>query len=146
MSKLNKDVLFLLFEELQNDSKSLFSCLLVNRLWCEHVIPILWKNPWRYEDSINYQGKKSLYNIITCYLPNDIKEFLMNQNIELYLSFCRSINIGVIKDIILTGTLSLYNQFILQQEIYNLFMKGFPEIKYLNVRFVEHQIFYFPRA
>src|SRR5438045_4036805 len=41
MPKLNKDILFLIFEELREDSKSLFSCLMVNRLWCETVISIL---------------------------------------------------------------------------------------------------------
>src|SRR5687767_9335537 len=103
MSKLNKDILFLLFEELQNDSKSLFSCLLVNKLWCETVIPILWRDPWRYEDNINYIKNNSLYRIITLSLPNDIKEFLTNQGIPIshqllsfdYLSFCKSINVKV---------------------------------------------------
>ncbi|PKC03832.1 hypothetical protein RhiirA5_423153 [Rhizophagus irregularis] len=55
MSKFNKDILFLIFEKLQNNSKNskfLFSCLMVNRIWCETMIPILWKNPWCY--SINY--------------------------------------------------------------------------------------------
>ncbi|GBB99453.1 hypothetical protein RclHR1_35280001 [Rhizophagus clarus] len=33
MSRLNEDILFLIYEKLQNDSKSLFSCLMVNRLW-----------------------------------------------------------------------------------------------------------------
>jgi len=118
----------LLFEELQNDSRSLFSCLLVNRLWCETVVPILWKNPWCYEDNINYQGKKSLYNIITFYLPNDVIEFLRNQGIEFplsshqslsfdYLSFCRSINVEVVKDIIPVDSSSAYDRFLLQQEI-----------------------------
>src|SRR3990170_7227262 len=134
MSKLNKDILFLLFEELQNDSKSLFSCLLVNKLWCETVIPILWRNPWYYKDNINYREKSSLYRIITFSLPNDIKEFLTNQGIQLfpishqsllfdYLSFCKSININVIKDIISLGYSSVHNRFLLQQEIYRLFMR-----------------------
>src|SRR5687768_18320400 len=145
MSKLNKDILFLIFEELQNDAKSLFSCLLVNRLWCETVIPILWRNPWCYEDNINYQKKSSLYHIITFSLPNDIKEFLTSQGIQLfpisfqslsfdYLSFCRSINMKVIKKIVSLGSSSTYNKFLLQQEIYILFMRKFPEIKYLDMR------------
>ena len=83
MSDLNKNILFLLFDKLQSDSKSLFSCLLVNKLWCETVIPILWRNPWRYEDNINYQEKSSLYHIITLSLPNVIKKFLTNQGIQL---------------------------------------------------------------
>src|SRR3989337_106145 len=153
----NRDILFLLFEELQNDSKSLFSCLLVNRLWCETVIPILWRNPWCYEDNVNYQKKSSLYHIITFSLSNDIKEFLTNQGVRLfpiqyqspsidYLSFCRSINIKVIKKIVSLGSSFTYDQFLLQQEIYGLFMRKFPEIKYLDMRSIEHQIFYLRKA
>jgi hypothetical protein len=157
MPKLNDDVLFLLFEELQNDPKSLFSCMLVNRLWCGTVIPILWKNPWCYEDDINYHNESSLYYIITHYLPDDIKEFLTKQGIQLppvsykkllfdYLSFCRSMNVNVINDIIDVGSSSAYNLFLLQQEVYSLFMRKCPELKYLDIRSIEHQIFYFPGA
>src|SRR6266542_2256559 len=81
MSKLNKDILFLLFEELQNDLKSLFSCLLVNRIWCETVIPILWRDPWCY--NINYSNKSYLFTIIiSSYLFDDTKEFLTRQGIQ----------------------------------------------------------------
>ena len=94
MSKLNKDILFLIFEELQDDSKSLFSCLMVNRLWCETVIPILWKNPWQY--TIKYCDKSSLYYVITSYLSNDIKEFLTRQEIHLPSNhFCLIIYLSV---------------------------------------------------
>src|SRR5437762_71520 len=155
MSKINKDILFLIFEELQDDSKSLFSCLMVNKLWCETVIPILWRNPWNYD--INYNNKHSLYYIITFYLPNDIKEFLTMQGIQLtsvshqsllfdYLSFCRSININIINSIISIGSSLVYNQFLLQQEFYNLFVKKCPEFKYFDMKSIKHQIFYFPGA
>src|SRR5687768_14719179 len=130
MSKLNEDVLFLLFEELQSDSKTLFSCLLVNRLWCETVIPILWRNPWGYKDNTIYQKQSSLYHIIILSLPGHVKEFLTSQGIQLfstsrqsllfdYLSFCKSINMKVIKEIISLGSTSTYNQFLFQQEIYS---------------------------
>src|SRR5437016_5601860 len=155
MSKLNKDTLFLIFEELQDDSKSLFSCLMVNRLWCETVIPILWRNPWNY--TINYNNKHSLYYIITFYLPNDIKEFLTGQGIQLpsilhqsllfdYLSFCRSINVKTINSVISIGSTLAYNQFLLQQEFYSHFMRKCPELKYLDMKSIKHQIFYFPEA
>ncbi|PKK75190.1 hypothetical protein RhiirC2_846201 [Rhizophagus irregularis] len=157
MSKLNKDILFLISEELgQDDSKSLFSCLMVNRLWCETVIPILWRNPWCYD--INYSNKNYLFKIIASYLSDDIKEFLTGQGIQLplvsfqsllfdYLSFCRSININIINMIITSiGSSLTYNQFLLQQEFYGLFMKKFPELKYLNMKSIRHQIFYFPEA
>jgi hypothetical protein len=155
MYKLNKDILFLIFEELIDDSKSLFSCLLVNRLWCETVIPILWSNPWCY--GINYGNKNYLFTIITSYLSDDIKEFLTRQGIQLpsissksllfdYLSFCRSINASTINTIISIGASLAYNQFLLQQEFYSLFMKKFPELKYLDMRSINHQLFYFPEA
>uniref|UniRef100_U9T5V4 F-box domain-containing protein n=1 Tax=Rhizophagus irregularis (strain DAOM 181602 / DAOM 197198 / MUCL 43194) TaxID=747089 RepID=U9T5V4_RHIID len=83
MSKLNKDILFLIFEELQDDSKSLFSCLMVNRTWCEIVIPILWRNPWCYD--IKYYNKSYLFAIIVSYLSDDIKESLTKQGSQLPL-------------------------------------------------------------
>ncbi|RIA82595.1 hypothetical protein C1645_880975 [Glomus cerebriforme] len=155
MSQLNKDILFLLFEELQDDSKSLFSCLLVNKLWCETVIPILWRNPWCY--NINYKNKSYLFGIIAYYLPVSNKEFLIRQGINFppilyqyplfnYLSFCRSININIIDSIIPIGSSLDYSQFLLQQEFYNILITTCPELKYLDMRSINHQIFYFPEA
>ncbi|GBC46108.2 hypothetical protein GLOIN_2v1764020 [Rhizophagus irregularis DAOM 181602=DAOM 197198] len=37
MSKLNRDILFLIFEELQDNPKFLFSCLMVNRVWSINI-------------------------------------------------------------------------------------------------------------
>jgi hypothetical protein len=156
MSTLNKDILFLIFEELRDDSKSLFSCLMVNRFWCEIVVPILWKNPWCYKN-VNYSNKSNLFIIIAHYLFDDIKEFVTNKEILLpsvleksllfdYLSYCRSINVDTINSIITIGSSLAFNQFFMQQEFYYLFMKKCPELKYLNMRSIEHQLFYFPEA
>jgi hypothetical protein len=153
MLKLNKDILFLVFEELQDDSKSLFSCLMVNRLWCETVIPILWRDPWCYD--IDYSNKNYLFIIITSYLSDDIKESLMRQGIQLpsvsfqlllfdYLSFCKSINVNTINIITSIGSSLAHNQFILQQEFYSLFMKKFPKLKYLDIKSIKHKIFHYP--
>ncbi|CAB4460650.1 unnamed protein product [Rhizophagus irregularis] len=135
----------------------MYEYIIVNRLWCETAIPILWKNPWRY--NINYRSKNFLFNIITLSFSDDIKDFLSRQGIKLspvslsyrpflfdYLSFCRSMNVNVINEIISIGSCLAYNQFLLQQEVYNLFMRKFSELKYLDMRSIEHQIFYFPRA
>ncbi|GBC07552.1 hypothetical protein RclHR1_07530001 [Rhizophagus clarus] len=139
MSNLNRDVLFMIFEELQDDSKFLFSCLMVNRLWCEIVIPVLWRKPWCYD--INYRNKNSLYTIITSYLSDDVKEFLRKKGIQIssqsltfdYLSFCKSINVKIIDEIISIKYLTEYNRFILQEEIYSFLIRKCPEIKYLNI-------------
>ncbi|EXX76175.1 uncharacterized protein OCT59_010121 [Rhizophagus irregularis] len=155
MSRLNKDTLFLIFEELQNDPKSLFSCLMVNKRWFETVIPILWKNPWRFD--INYSNKNSLFIIITFDLPNNTKEFLKSQGLQLpstsyqslssnYLSFCKSINVEIMNNIISIGSTSVYDQFLFQQEIYSLLIKKCREMKYLDIISLKHQIFYFPGA
>ncbi|GBC05883.1 hypothetical protein RclHR1_00650002 [Rhizophagus clarus] len=128
---------------------------MVNRLWCETVIPILWRNPWCY--NINYGNKDYLFAIIASYLSYDIKEFLMKKGIQLplissqtpffdYLTFCRSININTINIIISIGSSLEYNQFLLQQEIYSLFMKKFPGLKFLDMKSIKHQIFYYPEA
>ncbi|GBB87434.1 hypothetical protein RclHR1_01390024 [Rhizophagus clarus] len=129
---------------------------MINRLWCETAIPILWKNPWCYS-GINYKNKNYLFIIIASYLSDDTKKFLTRHGIHLpsvscksflfdYLSFCRSINIINIEIITSIGSSLVYNQFLLQQEFYGLFMKKFPELKYLDMKSIKHQIFYFPEA
>ncbi|GES75220.1 hypothetical protein GLOIN_2v1761545 [Rhizophagus clarus] len=60
MSKLNKDIIYLILQELQEDKKSLYSCISVDKTWCEIIIPILWNNPWKYLKIKNY---KALFNI-----------------------------------------------------------------------------------
>ncbi|GBC09203.1 hypothetical protein RclHR1_08690006 [Rhizophagus clarus] len=125
---------------------------MINRLWCGTAVPTLWRDPWRY--SINYYNKSSLYSIITFYLSDDIKEFLTGEGIQIpdqpvafdYLSFCKSINVTVINNIISIGSPSTYNQFLLQKEFYDLIIRKCSELKHLNMISIKHQIFYFPEA
>ena len=46
----------------QNDFSTLYSCILVNRLWCRLAIPLLWEDPF----SIPTKN----FNIIEIYLHN----------------------------------------------------------------------------
>ena len=105
MLRLNKDVLFLVIEDLQNDRKSLHSCLLVDRTWCEITIPILWKNPWKF-CSIDSAESILLFNVILSHLSEESKENL-KQKIDLsavahqqplfnYISFCRYLNLYIL--------------------------------------------------
>ena len=66
---INEDVLFLItiIKEFQNDRKSLHSCLLVDKTWCETTIPILWKNPWKI-CPIDSVKSKLLFNVIILHL------------------------------------------------------------------------------
>ena len=80
MSKFNEDVLFLIFEELKNDKKSLYSCLLVNRTWCVTAVPILWTNPDRHP--LTMKAKSKLFNVILLHLSEESKDILKNLGIN----------------------------------------------------------------
>src|SRR4051812_1221572 len=73
MSNLNKDILSYIFKELEDDNKALYSCLLVNKLWCEAVVPILWRNPL---GTCKVQNKMSLLNMLLSLLPKESKRIL----------------------------------------------------------------------
>src|ERR1043166_5872976 len=123
MSQLNADCLNKIFEYIDKDKATLHSCLLVNRLWCEVSVRILWTSVWNYD------------TLIAC-LPNESKEILYKNGIITststskpplfnYIAFIRNLEIdNIIKDI-----LKKYHQShvlnnkkcILVQEIYKLF-------------------------
>src|ERR1044072_1819467 len=100
------DCLNEIFEHLENDKVTLHSCLLVNRLWCEVAVRILWRNIWNYSTT-NFSS-----TLIAC-LPNESKEILLKNGIVIstptlkppifnYASFCKvlsmkQINYKIIK-------------------------------------------------
>src|SRR6266511_6133070 len=89
--QLHVDCLNEIFENL-NDKVALRSCILVNRLWCEVSIRILWTSIQNYD------------TLIAC-LPNESKEILYKNEITIitptskpplfnYVSFIKSLSIG----------------------------------------------------
>src|SRR6266480_7969279 len=95
MSKLPADCLNGIFEYLEEDGATLRSCLLVNRLWCEVSVRILWKSIRNYS------------TLIAC-LPNESKEILNDNGIITststsnspmfnYSSFCKVLSINQLK-------------------------------------------------
>ena len=85
MSQLHTDCLYKIFEDLEDDKVTLLSCLLVNRLWCEVSVRILWREIRNYN------------TLIAC-LPNESKEILSKNGIITstlasptfnYPSFCK---------------------------------------------------------
>jgi hypothetical protein len=106
MSNLNRDVLYLIFEQLHDDKRTLFSCLLVNKVWCETIIPILWRNPWK---SLKNENETLLLNVIISHLSNVSRNkigkhsFLTNsyqKPLFDYISYCRHLNLDEIGKII----------------------------------------------
>src|SRR5215213_4724388 len=92
MSQLPSDCLNDIFVYLEEDKVTLRSCLLVNRLWCEVSVRILWRSIRNYN------------NLIAC-LPNESKEILSMNGIITstsvlkppmfnYASFCKVLSVS----------------------------------------------------
>src|ERR1044071_2912261 len=102
------DCLNEILECLEHDKVSLHSCLLVNRLWCEISVRILWRDIWSFNDTVapQYQLDVSLQIIRTlaACLPDKSKVFLYKNGIFIsiptwrpslfnYASFCKVLSI-----------------------------------------------------
>src|SRR6266542_934802 len=140
---VNRDILYLTLKELQNDKKALFSCLTVNKTWCEIIIPILWRDPWKY-----LKEKKLLLNVIISHLSDESKNNLKSKGLDFltnsyqrplfnYISFCRHLNFNILNEMINTiyyidedysndiDKKSIYDmdkESIIRKEIFNLFI------------------------
>ncbi|CAG8654162.1 9545_t:CDS:1 [Funneliformis caledonium] len=149
MARLTHDCLLIVFKELKKDIRSLFSCLLVNRLWCETAVPILWKNPWalfqHHSITNNYE---SLYNTIISLLPQESKDFLIQNNIDLpssypkplinYIRFFQHLDDKAMMH--MSGSLIfIYSQtkfhiFLIEQEILKMIMSQSQRLKNLSLK------------
>ena len=108
MSKLIRDILYLIIEELQDDNKTLFSCILVNKTWCEISIQILWRNPWKY---LNNKKASLLLNVIISHFSDESRKKLglyrehglyviSYQKLSFdYISFCKHLNLNEIRSV-----------------------------------------------
>src|SRR5947199_7226748 len=123
MSQLPFDCLNEIFENLEDDDDTLRSCLLVNHLWCEVSVRILWRNIRNYN------------TLIAC-LPNDSKEILSKNGIVIstsalrppmfnYASFCKVLSICEVKKNI---DKLLNQQYISPQDLSNNLPKVTQEI------------------
>src|SRR5581483_2402063 len=146
MSQLITDCLNDIFEYLEDDGATLLSCLLVNRLWCEIAVRILWRNGRKYNAT-------TFITLIAC-LPNESKKILRNNEINIptstskppmfnYAAFCKSLSTYVLSYNIkhlLKDQLSILNQdlnnktHIVEQEIIKLFMNQITSLKSLILR------------
>ncbi|RIA86604.1 hypothetical protein C1645_779297, partial [Glomus cerebriforme] len=160
MLNLNKDVLFFLISEnFQDDKKTLYSCLLVNKTWCEVAVPILWKNPWKNPwKYISHEKEKSHFNIITSHLSDETRNNLRKQGINLstiqkkplfnYISFCRYLNLFCFERIISTiKNIEKSKISIISNEILKLFINRNARLTFLYIpRQCNYQIHLIPGA
>jgi hypothetical protein len=78
-----------------HDYKTLYSCVLVNRLWCRLTIPLLWENPF------SFPNLNKNYHFIEVYLHN------LNDDDKMKLNEC-----GIDSSLIPSNTLFNYPSFI----------------------------------
>ncbi|RIA99414.1 hypothetical protein C1645_811438 [Glomus cerebriforme] len=156
MVYLNKDVIILILEELQNDKNFLLSCLLVNKTWCETTIPILWKNPWK---DLTRKNEKLQSNVIISHFSNETREKLKNYNIILsedmqqklsfnYIGYCRYLELYRLERIICSfKKIQRFQVPIIKSEILKLFINRNTRFTHLYIHLqFNYQIHYIPGA
>ncbi|RIA94149.1 hypothetical protein C1645_818433 [Glomus cerebriforme] len=135
-----------MFKEIQDDKKTFHSCVSVNKTWCETIIPILWKNPWKF---LKREKEELLLNVIISHLSEESRKNL-SQSINFlknsyqkplfdYISFCRHLNINQIVRIIDTLISFEGYKILIKNEIFNLFINENTKFTHL---YIPHQFDY----
>ncbi|CAG8721000.1 uncharacterized protein OCT59_016092 [Rhizophagus irregularis] len=149
MSNLNKDILHSIFEELQDDGNSLYNLLSVDIVWSETIIPILWRNPWKYFNDkknetisreekrflLNDKKKKSLLDVIISHLSNETRDtFKLTTTYEKplfdYIGYCKHLNLSDLEEII---DIMEYEELDVYNEIFKLFINEKTRITHLYI-------------
>ncbi|PKC56105.1 hypothetical protein RhiirA1_542241 [Rhizophagus irregularis] len=161
-TELNSDCLNLIFDELIYDKKSLHSCLLVNKRWCNVVVPILWKKH-AWSDCVKYLREvkmRRVFKTILSFLSSSSRLFLSDNEISIppiipettptfnYISFCNFPEDEIIKIImraIFKRIRSDDKKKILEQEIYKLFISQCKNIREIHLQ-TTHPLNLFPGA
>jgi hypothetical protein len=134
------------------DINTLYSCLLINRAWCEHIIPLLWKNPF----NIIKKNPRKLVSIYFNFFDDEqTKSFthIVNQDKTLikYPSYLQKVSFMEIYDAILDWVLfnsdktdneeiksfpSKKDQvfsIMLSKELLKMFLNNSPRLEYLKI-------------
>ncbi|POG77130.1 hypothetical protein GLOIN_2v1549563, partial [Rhizophagus irregularis DAOM 181602=DAOM 197198] len=143
MSQLPVDCLNEIFEYLEDDRFTLYSCILVNRLWCGTSVSIFWRDIYNYSTS-------NFSTLIAC-LPNESKEILYENRIIIspstskfptfnYAAFCKILSInrvyykirGLLRNQQTISSQNLNNYIhIMVREIFKMLMNQITSLKSL---------------
>ncbi|CAG8446311.1 9917_t:CDS:2 [Funneliformis caledonium] len=153
-SRLPADCLREIFEFLHDDTKSLHSFLLINRLWCETTVPILWRNTrnWLSNSHFNDKSTQILFTTLLSCLPEDSKKLLSDNGIIIppptaqpplfeYAAFCRRLYYNDICYIVevaigdrqLGNSRNLYGKHLIKQEMFRMFLTRCSTIDFLDI-------------
>ncbi|GBC08972.1 hypothetical protein RclHR1_08510008 [Rhizophagus clarus] len=151
-SQLLTDCLNEIIEHLKEDCHTLHSCLLVNRLWCEISVRILWRNIGNFESSCQSIINSSILNTLFTCLPNESKEILHRNEIFIsipiskqplfnYAKFCKALSIyeigrlvdNIFRNKISFNSLSLKDRnYIVTNEFIKMFSNQISSLKKLS--------------
>ncbi|RIA82240.1 hypothetical protein C1645_513276 [Glomus cerebriforme] len=153
--KLNEDILYLIFKTFQDHKPTLYSCLLVNKTWCEIIIPILWRDPWKNLD--RSRKDVSLLSVIVSYFSKELRNNLRQNIIFLknsyqrplfnYINFCKHLNFNEIERILLNIINAKFKISLIKNEIINIFINENTKFTHLYIpRQFNYQIHTIPGA
>src|SRR5581483_10762596 len=150
--QLPADCLNEIFEYLEQDKVTLHSCLLVNHLWCEISVRILWRDIWDFKD-IEYVSLRVINTLVAC-LPDESRDLLHQNGISLvaqtqksllfnYATFYKVLSINGLDQMVLRALESqqpiissskslCYSKYLILQELLKLFMKQIHSLKVLK--------------
>jgi hypothetical protein len=165
--QLPADCLNEIFEYLEDDRYTLHSCLLVNHLWCEISVRILWRNIWYlksyYFKEDLFKASSSILSTLFACLPNESKELLHKNKIFIstptsksplfnYAAFCKVLSIGHIEqivNIVLGDNITLPKNpknCLVIEEIINIFANQISSLKklYYHYNYIDFSFPHFP--
>ncbi|CAG8595986.1 15183_t:CDS:1 [Funneliformis caledonium] len=159
--KLPVDCLNEIFEYLEEDKVTLHSCLLVNRLWCQVAVRILWRDIWSFHYNVHYRPYRthvpiSIFSALFACLPKESKTVLYDNGIVTstptykspffnYASFCKVLSLYKVDKIIehvvqhqksVTPQNLPFIKYLTMQEILKLFMTQISSLKVLDYTFI----------
>ncbi|CAI2166496.1 9898_t:CDS:1 [Funneliformis geosporum] len=157
------DCLYEVFEYLEEDKATLYSCLLVNTVWCKISVRTLWRNIWSYKYTFfvlkQYDLELSILKTLVSCLPDESKDFLHDNGIFIpspdrnspmfnYVEFCQVLSIHEVDMIIYTVSInqnspitgSSYNEYLITLELFKMFMNKIPSLKELIYTPSQHKM------
>ncbi|PKY47543.1 hypothetical protein RhiirA4_462759 [Rhizophagus irregularis] len=154
MSKLGEDVLFLISENLKDDIISLYSCLLVNTVWCKTMVPNLWKIPGRIP--LTKKANDILFNVILLHLSEESRDTLKIQGINIitetsqrpllfnYIGLWKWLNLELLLEtMIISKNIEKSKMSIIRNEILKLFINRNTKFNYFYIpNDFDHQLLY----
>ncbi|GES88004.1 hypothetical protein GLOIN_2v1876445 [Rhizophagus clarus] len=169
--QLPADCLNEIIEYLEEERLTLHSCLLVNHIWCDISVRILWRNILNFKRYCKtrplWVTTSILYTLIAC-LPNESKDVLYKNEIFIpaltskpplfnYAAFCKILSICRIREIVdkVLKKESSNNKVLVTNEVIKMFVNQIYSLKKLDYYYNQHNnnnnlinfsIAYFPGA